>query len=98
MDSMTVDPNLVVTRFARTMGYGLFNIKVLIVTEALAVASSNFFARSILYSFASRRKGKKQAYVENIQLTEISLLFMYVSKNSNYLKYLLTCRGENLRV
>jgi len=47
-----VDPNLVVTRFARTMGYGLFKIRLLIlmeVQEALAVASSNFFARSILY-------------------------------------------------
>jgi len=48
MDSMTVDPNLVVMRFARTMGYGLFNIEVLILTEAqeaLAVASSNFFCQ-----------------------------------------------------
>ena len=63
MDSMTVDPNLVVIRFARTMGYGLFNIKVLILTEAqeaLAVASSNFFARSILYLFACKR-GKKNS-------------------------------------
>jgi len=44
MDSRTVDPNLVVIRLARTMGYGLFSIKVLILTEAqeaLAVASSN---------------------------------------------------------
>ena len=51
MDSRTVDPNLVVIRLARTMGYGLFSIKVLILTEAeeaLAVASSNFLARSIL--------------------------------------------------
>ena len=54
MDSRTVDPNLVVIRLARTMGYGLFSIKVLILTEAeeaLAVASSNLFARSILYFF-----------------------------------------------
>ena len=36
---MTVDPNLVVIGFARTMGYGLFKIKVLIVTAALTVAS-----------------------------------------------------------
>jgi len=55
-----VDPNLVVERLPRTMGYGLFNIKLLILTEAqeaLAVASSNFFARSIL-KFACKRKGK----------------------------------------
>jgi len=61
MDSRTVDPNLVVIRLARTMGYGLFNIKVLILTEAqeaLAVASSNFFARCILYFFACKRKEK----------------------------------------
>ena len=47
-----MDPNLVVIRLARTMGYGLFNTNVLILTEAqeaLAVASSNFFARSNLY-------------------------------------------------
>jgi len=52
MDSRTVDPNLVAIRLARTMGYGLFSIKVLILMEAeeaLAVTSSNFFARSILY-------------------------------------------------
>ena len=73
MDSRTVDPNLVVTRFARTMGYGLFKIKLLILTEALAVASSNFFARSILYCLACKRKENKQSYVENIQVTEISI-------------------------
>jgi len=52
MDSRTVDPNLVVIRLPRTMGYGLFSINELILTEAqeaLAVASSNFFARSFLF-------------------------------------------------
>jgi len=61
MDIRTVDLNLVVTRFARTMGYGLFKIKLLILTEAqepLAVASSNFFAGSILYIVACKRKKK----------------------------------------
>jgi len=51
MDSRTVDPSLVVIRFARTIGYNLFTTKELILTkalEALAVASSNFCARSIL--------------------------------------------------
>jgi len=60
MDTMTVDPNLVVTRFARTMGYGLFKIKLLILTEAqeaLAVASSNFFARSILPVSGKKKHG-----------------------------------------
>ena len=64
MDSRTVDPNLVVIRLARKMGYGLFIIKVLILTEAeeaLAVASSNFFARSILYFFACKREEKTTA-------------------------------------
>jgi len=59
MDSRNVDPNLIVVRFARTIWYGLFNIKVLILTEAqeaLAVASSNFFARSIF--FACKREEK----------------------------------------
>jgi len=49
--SRTVDPNLVVIRLARTMGYGLFSTNELILTEAqeaLAVANMNFFARSIL--------------------------------------------------
>jgi len=62
MYSRTLNPNLVVIRLARTMGYGLFSIKVLILTEAeevLAVASSNFFARSILYIACKR--GKKTA-------------------------------------
>jgi len=52
MDSRTVDPNLVVFRLARTMGYGLLSINEQLLTEAqeaLAVASSNFFARSILF-------------------------------------------------
>jgi len=58
-----VDPNLVVIRLALTMGYGLFSIKVLILTEAeeaLAVASSNFFARSILCFFFLPVSGKKK--------------------------------------
>ena len=69
-----MDPNLVVIRLARIMGYGLFSIKVLILTEALAVASSNFFARSILYFIcllAGRRK--KQPHVVNAHLAEVSL-------------------------
>jgi len=52
MDSRTVDTILVVIRLARTMGYGLFSINEMILTEAqeaLAVASSNFFARSKLF-------------------------------------------------
>jgi len=68
MDSRTIDPNLVVIRFARTMGYSLFSIKVLILTEAqetLAVASSNFFARSIL--FVSKWE-EKQLYVVKANL------------------------------
>jgi len=47
-----VDPNFVVIRLAPTMEYGLFSINELILTEAqeaLAVASSNYFARSILF-------------------------------------------------
>jgi len=51
MESRTVDPNLVVIRLARTIGYNVFSTKVLIVTdalEALTVAFSNFFATSIL--------------------------------------------------
>jgi len=47
-----VDPNLVVIRLARTMGYDLFSINELIFTEAqeaLAVASSNFFSISIFF-------------------------------------------------
>jgi len=63
-----VDPNLVVIRLARTMGYGLFSIKVLILTEAqeaLAVASSNFFAKSILFFLpVSGKKKKTAAYSE----------------------------------
>ena len=58
MDSRTVDPNLVVIRLARTMGYGLFSINELILTEAqeaLAVASSNFFARSIFLSVSGKK-------------------------------------------
>ena len=54
-----MDPNFVVIRLTRTMGYGLFNIKVLILTEAqeaLAVASSNFFARSILLSASGKKE------------------------------------------
>jgi len=46
------------------MGYGLFSIKVLILTEAqeaLAVASSNFFARSILYNFLPVSGKKKNS-------------------------------------
>jgi len=42
MDSRTGDPNLVVIRLARTMGYGLFSINELKFTEAqeaLSVAS-----------------------------------------------------------
>jgi len=87
MDSMTVDPNLVVIRFARTMGYGLFNIKVLILTEAqeaLAVASSNFFASSILYLFAFKRE-KKTVVCREYSINRNKFM-MYVSKNNNYLQ------------
>ena len=59
-----MDPNVVVIRLARTMGYGLFSIKVLILTEAeeaLAVASSNFFAKSKIYFFfACKREEEKK--------------------------------------
>ena len=60
MDSRTVDPNLVVIRLARTMGYGLFSINELILTEAQEapeVASSNFFARCTFF-FAYKREEK----------------------------------------
>jgi len=73
-DSSIIDPNLVVIRFARTMGYGLFSIKVLILTEAqeaLTVASSNFFARSILFLSVSGKK--KQLHVVNVHTAEIRL-------------------------
>jgi len=47
------------------MGCGLFSIKVVILTEALealAVASSKFFARSILYFlFACKREEEKNS-------------------------------------
>jgi len=69
-----VDPNLVVIRLARTMGYGLFSVNELILTEAqetLAVASSNFFARSIFF-FACKRE-EKHPHLVNAHLTEISL-------------------------
>jgi len=74
MDSRTVDPNLVVIRLARTMGYGLVSIKLMIMTgalEALAVASSNFFAISTPF-FACKREGKKP-YVVNAHLAEVCL-------------------------
>jgi len=51
MDSTTVDANLVVIRLAQTIGYNLFITDKLLLPEALemlAVASSNFCARSIL--------------------------------------------------
>jgi len=89
MDSRTVDPNLVVIRLARTMGYGLFSIKVLILTvaeEALAVTSSYFFARSILY-FACKREEKKTAACSECSFSR-SKFMIYVSKKNNYLKYL----------
>jgi len=57
-DNKNVNPNFVVIRLARTMGYGLFSINELILTEAqetLAVASSNFFARSILFSVSGKK-------------------------------------------
>jgi len=47
-----VDPNLFVILLAQIMGYGLFSINELILTEAqeaLAVASSKFFARSVFF-------------------------------------------------
>jgi len=59
MDSRTVDPNLVVIRLVRTMEYGLFSINELILTEAqgaLAVASTNYFARSIFFFPVSGKK------------------------------------------
>jgi len=59
MDSKNVDPNLVYIRLSLTMGYGLFSINVLILTEgqeALAVASSIFFARSNLFLSVSGEK------------------------------------------
>ena len=71
-----MDPKLVVIRLARTMGYGLFSIKVLILTEAqeaLAVASSNFFATSILYFFACKGGKKRQPPLVNGHLAEVSL-------------------------
>jgi len=53
-----VDPNLVVIRLARTMGYVLFSINELILMEAqeaMAVASSNFFTRSILFVLSGNK-------------------------------------------
>jgi len=49
MDSKTVEPNLVLIRLAQTMGYNLFITNELILNEVLEVASSNRFARSILF-------------------------------------------------
>jgi len=80
MDSRTVDPNLVVIRLARTMGYGLFSIKVLILTEAyeaLAVTSSYFFARSILYFLPV--SGEKKAACSECSFSR-SKFMIYVSK------------------
>jgi len=94
MDSRTVDPNLVFIRLARTMGYGLFSINVLILTEAqeaLDVASSNFFARSILYFVCKR--GKKTAACSECSFSR-SKFMMNVSKNNNYLKYICSVSGE----
>ena len=74
-----MDPNLVVIRLARTMGYGLFSVNELILTEAqetLAVASSNFFARSIF--FACKREEKKAACSECS--FSRNRFMMYVSK------------------
>ena len=76
MDSRTVDPNLVVIRLARTMGYGLFSINEPILTEAqesLAVASSNFFARSILLSVSGKENSSECSYSRN-------KFMMFVSK------------------
>ena len=87
-----MDPNLVVIRLARTMGYGLFSIKVLILTEAqeaLAVASSNFFARSILFLLVG---GKKKAACSKCSFSRNKFM-MYVSKNNYYLKYLCSVSG-----
>ena len=89
-----MDPNLVVIRLARTMGNVLYSIKKLILTEvqeALAVASSNFFARSKFF-FVCKREEKKP-HIVNAHLAEIILRCMY-QKNNNYLK----CRGKSLRV
>jgi len=74
-----VDPKLVVIRLARTMGYGLLSINELILTEAqeaLAGASSNFFARSIF--FACKREEKKAACSECS--FSRNRFMMYVSK------------------
>jgi len=48
MDIRTVDPNVISIRLARTIGYNLFTTNKLILTEALAVAYSNFSTRPIL--------------------------------------------------
>jgi len=50
MDSRTVGPYLIFIPLAQKMGYGLFRINELILTEAqeVAVASSKRFARSIM--------------------------------------------------
>ena len=66
-----MEPNLVVIRLARTIGYGPFSINELILTEAqqeLAVASPNFFARSILLF---SKWEEKQPHVVNTHLAEI---------------------------
>jgi len=55
------------------MGYGLYSINELILSEAqdlLAVASSNFFARSILFAY---KWEEKQLDVVYAHLAEISL-------------------------
>jgi len=49
MDSKTVNPNSVLIRLARTMGYKLLISNELILTEVPEVASWNRFARSIFY-------------------------------------------------
>jgi len=69
------------------MGYGLFSINELMLTEAqeaLAVASSNFFARS---------SGKKTTACSECSFNRNKFM-IYVSKNNNYLKYLCSVSGE----
>ena len=97
-----MDPNLVVIRLARTMGYGLFSIKVLILTEAeeaLAVASSNFFARSILYFFLPLSgKKKKPLACSDCSFSRSKFMIYVLSKIITTSSIYVTCRGKILRV
>ena len=92
-----MDQNLVVIRLARTIGYALFSINELILTEAqeaLAAASSNSLPDPSFFVCKWEEKTiacSECSYCRNKFMT-------HVSKKNNYLKYLCSVEGEMLRV